>query len=133
MADTQDEVVRAHGGLRRRGSEWRGDCPLPDCAASDSFYVVKEGRFYCRACLPSGKNTKRYLAMRRRLGLRIEGNRDRARRGGIRSGQVRRQKVAALDAQIVGLRRQGWSWRKIAKACGCSIGKARHVVRREDG
>ena len=66
---TQAEVIEAHGDLKRSGVEWKGSCPL--CGGQDRFYVRKDGSFYCRQCLPDGKDVTKLGAMLDSLGLDV--------------------------------------------------------------
>ena len=56
---SQDDVAAAYGdGLRRVGRELQGPCPL--CGGHDRFRVIPNGMFFCRRCLPDGKDKDRF-------------------------------------------------------------------------
>ena len=67
---TQEDVIEAHGNLRKRGNEWVGPCPCPSCGGGDDrFYVRPSGRFFCRKCLPDGKNVEKFKEILMALSL----------------------------------------------------------------
>ena len=57
--------------------------------------------------------------------------RERGRKGGILSGQIRRERTADIDAAICRARRAGLSQRQIAHALGVSRDKVRWVLARD--
>lgn len=65
---TQEDVVAAHGNLRRRGSEYVGPCP--SCGGTDRFYVRPSGRFFCRQCCRDGRDVEKFKEIAGLLGLR---------------------------------------------------------------
>ena len=70
---SQDDVVACYGdGLRRVGREFLGPCPL--CGGDDRFRVTPSGKFFCRHCLPNGKDKERFRQMARALGLPLGNN-----------------------------------------------------------
>ena len=65
---SQDDVAAAYGdGLRKVGRELNGPCPL--CGGDDRFRVMPDGKFFCRHCLPDGKDKDRFRQMVKALGL----------------------------------------------------------------
>ena len=65
---SQEEFAAAYGdGLRRVGRELHGPCPL--CKGVDRFRVMPNGKFYCRRCLPDGKDKDRFKELLRVIGL----------------------------------------------------------------
>ena len=65
---SQDDVVAGYGnGLRRVGREWHGPCPL--CGGDDRFRVIPNGMFFCRRCLPDGKDKDRFKELLKAVGL----------------------------------------------------------------
>ena len=65
---SQEEVAAAYGdGLRRVGRELHGPCPL--CEGDDRFRVMPSGKFFCRHCIPDGKDKDRFKELLRVLGL----------------------------------------------------------------
>ena len=65
---SQDDVVAGYGnGLRRVGREWHGPCPL--CGGDDRFRVMPNGMFFCRRCLPDGKDKDRFKELLKAVGL----------------------------------------------------------------
>ena len=59
--------MSAHGGLRRRGGEYVGPCPL--CGGDDRFRVLPDGAVFCRICLPDGKDPETLKELGAALGL----------------------------------------------------------------
>ena len=65
---SQDDVVACYGdGLRRVGREFLGPCPL--CGGDDRFRVMPNGMFFCRRCLPDGRDKDRFKELLKVLGL----------------------------------------------------------------
>ena len=65
---SQEEFAAAYGdGLRRVGRELHGPCPL--CKGDDRFRVTPSGKFFCRHCLPDGKDKERFKELLRVVGL----------------------------------------------------------------
>ena len=65
---SQGEVAAAYGdGLQKVGDELHGPCPL--CVGRDRFRVMPNGKFYCRRCLPDGKDKDRFKELLRVIGL----------------------------------------------------------------
>ena len=57
---TVEDYVRAFG-LKQKGSEYKGPCPLSGCDADDDGFHVKLGRngqpsFGCRKCMDEGQD-----------------------------------------------------------------------------
>ena len=65
---SQGEVAAAYGdGLQKVGDELNGPCRL--CGGRDRFRVMPDGKFFCRRCLPNGKDKDRFRQMVMELGL----------------------------------------------------------------
>lgn len=63
--------MEAHGNLKRSGREWKGPCPV--CGGEDRFYVLPDGYFYCRQCLPDSGNFARFMEILKVLGFVEDG------------------------------------------------------------
>ena len=71
---SQDDVAAAYGdGLQKVGRELKGPCPL--CKGIDRFRVMASGKFFCRRCLPDGKDKDRFRQMANAMGLPLGSSR----------------------------------------------------------
>ena len=104
---TQAEVVEAHGGLRRVGTEWTGHCPL--CDGHDRFYVRANGHFFCRQCLPDGSDAHRYVDILKALNLYEEPHGE-VRGWSLAHAQARNERIDPFVRDIAECARDKERW-----------------------